>query len=244
MPRAPDPAKNAIIGALPEDERKRLLAVCEPLEVALRHQVYAPEQPIDHLYFPLSAVFSHVALVDDEVVVEVGTIGREGVAGLPAFLGATRSPNTVFCQVPGAALRVSTADLFQVLTGGGILHNRLHRYTQAMIIQLAQNVACNRMHTTEERAARWLLMTRDRVDSDEFPLTQQFLAQMLGVRRPTVSLTAGILQTAGLISYTRGVITITDPKGLEDAACVCYDTLRQQFDALLSMGAPDEPTGE
>ena len=237
----PDPRTNAILQSLPADEYERLVAMCEPLEVEVRHEVYTPDTQIDDLYFPLGCVFSHVALVDDDIVVEVGTIGREGVVGLPAFLGTTRSPNSVFCQVPGPALRLATEDLFRMLQDDGTLHNRLHRYTQALIIQLAQNVGCNRVHTIEERAARWLLMTQDRVGADQFELTQQFLAQMLGVRRPTVSLTAGILQNAGLIRYTRGNITITDRDGLLEAACDCYRIIRDQFDRLFDQDPPENP---
>jgi CRP-like cAMP-binding protein len=220
------------VSSLPPAERERLLAVCETVEVGLREEVCAPNKPIDHVYFPLRAVFSHVAVIDEDVV-EVGTIGSEGVVGLPAFLGSAWSPNLVFCQVPGSALRLTTESLFESLRGDGSLHDRLHRYTQALIIQIAQNVACNRIHTTEERAARWLLMTQDRVGADEFPMTQQFLAQMLGVRRPTVSVTAGVLQTAGLIRYTRGTITVTDRQRLAEAACDCYRVVRDEFDRLL-----------
>lgn len=241
MAACQDSHQNAIIRSLPAEEHDRLLGVSEFIEAEVRQTVYEPDTPIDHLYFPLGCVYSHVALLDHDVVVEVGTIGREGVVGLPAFLGAARSPNAVYCQVPGPALRLTTEGLFEVLRVDGALHNRLHRYTQALIIQLAQNVACNRIHTTEERAARWLLTTQDRVGADSFPLTQQFLAQMLGVRRPTVSLTAGILQTAGLIRYLRGHITITDRAGLLAAACDCYQVIREQFDGLYDEDVPHEP---
>jgi CRP-like cAMP-binding protein len=173
-----------------------------------------------------------VAETEGEPQVEVATIGREGMAGLPAFLGVSASPNDVFSQVPGTALRLPAQHLRTVLVTDGVLHRQLYRYIQAMIVNLSQNVACNRLHTTEERAARWLLMTADRVDSLQFPLTQEFLAQMLGVRRATVSLTAGQLHSAGLISYSRGVITIDDRAGLEAAACECYGILREEFDRL------------
>jgi CRP-like cAMP-binding protein len=126
---------------------------------------------------------------------------------------------------------VSADRLRDTLTDDGTLRARLQRYTQSMMVQLAQNVACNRIHTTEERASRWLLMTQDRVGREEFPLTHEFLAQMLGVRRATVSLTAGVLQSAGLIRYRRGVITIVDREGLLDASCECYGILREEFEA-------------
>lgn len=230
--------RNAILRGLPEGELQRVSAHLELVEVELKQQVLRPGAPIEHVYFPLESVFSFVALVDGEVVVEVGTIGPEGVVGLPVFLGAPTSPHEVFCQVPGATLRMGVLQLREVLVGDGALHRQLNRYTQAMIVQLAQNVACNRVHTTAERAARWLLMTQDRVGADRFPMTQEFLAQMLGVRRPTVSLTAGALQEQGLIRFTRGVVGVLDRKGLEDAACDCYGLLRREFDRLVDADAP------
>jgi CRP-like cAMP-binding protein len=231
MDRA-DPRRNSILRALPERELGIVLERCEPVEADLKEVVYERGKPITHVQFPLASIFSFVALIEDEIVVEVGTIGPEGMVGLPVFLGVPQSPNAAFCQIPGPSLRMSVEDLREVLLLDGALHDRLALYTQAMILQLAQNVACNRMHTAEERAARWLLMTADRVGSLEFPLTQEFLAQMLGVRRPTVSLTAGILQSAGLIRYARGRIAITDPDGLRAASCDCYRLLRDEFDRL------------
>jgi CRP-like cAMP-binding protein len=148
------------------------------------------------------------------------------------FLGVTTSPNTVYGQIRGGALRMRADQLREMLTGDGALHRQLHRYIQATMVQLAQNVACNRLHRTEERAARWLLMTADRVGTDRFPLTQEFLAQMLGVRRATVSLTAGLLHNAGLISYRRGVITIDDRAALQEVACDCYGIVRGEFEKL------------
>jgi len=236
MPDEPDdvdPRRNAILRALRAEEYQRVVDACEPVRMEVRDRVYGPGEPIPHLYFALSCVFSHVAVVDEEVVVEVGTIGPEGVVGLPLFLGATHSPNEVFCQIAGDALRLPAEALAQVLSGDGHLHASMHRYTQALLIQLGQNAACNRIHTAEERAARWLLMTQDRVGSREFPLTQQFLAQMLGVRRPTVSLTARVLQSAGLVRYTRGVVTIVDRGRLLEVACDCYGIVRREFDRLL-----------
>jgi len=151
------------------------------------------------------------------------------MAGLPAFLGTTDSPHDTVCQIAGTALRLSVGELRRFLSRDGALHALLHRYTQATMVQLSQSVACNRLHSTEERCARWLLQTRDRVGSDEFSLTQEFLAQMLGVRRGTVSLTAGVLQQAGVIRYTRGRITVLDPDALREAACDCYDVVQAGY---------------
>jgi CRP-like cAMP-binding protein len=226
---------NFILAALPHDEYARLRDRLEPVECSVRQLIYQTGEPIGHVWFPTTAVLSMVTQVAGEVAVEVATIGREGMAGLPVFLGVTASPNTVFVQVPGVALRLRADQLREVLTGDGALHRQLHRYIQATMVQLAQNVACNRLHGTEERAARWLLMTADRVGSDRFPLTQEFLAQMLGVRRATVSLIAGLLHNAGLISYSRGVITIDDRAGLQAAACDCYSIVRGEFDRLTKL---------
>lgn len=223
-----DYQRNLLLRALPQDEFTRLVPALEPAALELRDPIFGRGKRIEHLYFPLDCVLSLVATVDGETVIEVATIGREGMAGLPAFLGVAESPNECFCQIAGNAVRLAVSDLRRFLNGDGALHGILHRYTQATMVQLAQNVACNRLHTTEERCARWLLQTRDRVGADEFLLTQEFLAQMLGVRRGTVSLTAGVLQQAGIIRYTRGRIAVLDADALHEAACECYDLVQAE----------------
>jgi len=225
--------RNAILARLPKREFERVQRRLEVVNAEVRHQVYQPGRPITEVYFPLSSVFSMVAMVDERVVVEIGTIGLEGMVGLPLFLGAASSPHAAFCQVPGPAARLSADDLRQALTGDGVLHRELNRFTQATMVQIAQNVVCNTAHSAEQRAARWLLTTQDRVGREVFPLTQQFLAQMLGVRRPTVSETASRLQSQGLVRYSRGVITITDRSGLEHLACDCYRIVKAEFDQQL-----------
>jgi CRP-like cAMP-binding protein len=177
-------------------------------------------------------VYSLVGVADGQASVEVATIGREGMVGLPVFLGQAVSPHAAFCQVPGAAARLPAHELASVLGGNGALHGLLNRFTQATMVQIAQNVVCNSTHPLGQRAARWLLATHDRVGRDEFALTQQFLSQMLGATRPTVSETAGKLQAQGLIRYRRGQLTITDRTGLERAACSCYSIVKAEFDAL------------
>jgi CRP-like cAMP-binding protein len=171
----------------------------------------ARRELIAEVHFPLSSVYSMVALADHQhPQVEVATIGYEGMVGLPLFLGATTSPNTAFAQVAGRAAILSAADFRDFLATDGALHSLLHRYTQTSLVQVSQNVVCNTVHSTEKRAARWLLTTGDRVRCDTFPLTQDFLAQMLGVRRQTVSESASRLQADGLIQYTCGIVTIAD----------------------------------
>jgi CRP-like cAMP-binding protein len=228
-----DARRNQLLRGLSDAEYTRVTAVLEPVHLEVRDLVVDVGAPVEHLYFPTVGVLSQVAVLDGETAIEVNTVGREGVTGLPAFLGATSSPNRVFCQVDTDALRLPASQLHNLLTDDGDLHRILHRYTQATIVQLSQNVACNRLHTVEERAGRWLLMTRDRVDDDTFPLKQEFLAQMLGVRRATVSMTAGVMQRAGLIQYTRGNITILDRDQLEKTTCDCYRLVREEFTRLL-----------
>jgi CRP-like cAMP-binding protein len=225
--------RNRLLAGMDDQDFDELLPRLEPHQASERTQVQAPGSPIEHVYFPLTAVFSLVAGVGEETV-EVGTIGREGMVGLPVFLGSASSPNTAFCQVPGSSLRMRAADLSDFLSrSDGSLHSRLHRYTQAMLVQVAQSVACNQIHSIEQRAARWLLMTRDRVGGDTFPMTQQFLAQMLGVRRASVSNVASRLQAAGMITYLRGVLTVADGSALEEASCECYRLVQDEFDQLL-----------
>ncbi|MCA1821588.1 MAG: Crp/Fnr family transcriptional regulator [Pseudonocardia sp.] len=224
---------NAILTKLPQTEFDRLCERLEVVDMELHQQLHKPRQVLAEVYFPLSAVVSLVALTDDDrVQVEVATIGWEGMVGLPLFLGAATSPHVAFCQIPGSAARLSADDLRQALIGDGALHGALNRYTQATIVQIAQNVICNSTHPAEQRACRWLLTTHDRVVSDQFPLTQQFLAQMLGVRRPTVSEIASRLQAQGLIRYTRGVITICDRPQLERTTCDCYWIVKAEYDHL------------
>lgn len=231
QPLTPAVWRNRLLVALPSAEQQRIGARLELIELGLRDPLYEAGQPIGSIYFPLSYVLSLVAPLDNTAV-EVATVGPEGMAGLPAFLGATTSDYRVFCQVPGQALRLSVDALTELTAGDGDLHGLLHRYTQAMMVFLGQNVACNRLHTVEQRCARWLAHTHDRVDQDSFPLAQDFLAQMLGVRRASVSLHAQTLQHTGLIRYSRGRITVLNPDGLHAAACPCYPIIRDAFDNL------------
>jgi CRP-like cAMP-binding protein len=224
--------RNAILAQLPESERAALLPHLRLEQSEIKRAAYEPGRPIADIYFPLTSVFSLVAVTSGQIQLEVATVGYEGMVGLPAYLGATSSPQAAFCQVPGHTLRVGVNDFRQALSRDGVLHALLNRFTQATMVQVSQNVVCNRSHSTEIRLARWLLTTQDRVGRDEFPLTQEFLAQMLGVHRPTVSDTAQRIQVEGLIRYRRGIITITDRDGLERRACECYRIVKAEFDDL------------
>jgi CRP-like cAMP-binding protein len=224
---------NRLLDALPAAERQRLLDRMQPVELDLREPVYEPGKAIEHVYFPLTTVISMLAVMDDGQAVEVATMGNEGMAGLPVFLGATTSPDRAFAQIAGRALRMPAGEFRDLANGAGAIQALLQRYTQAFFVQLAQGAACNRLHSVPQRLARWLLMTHDRVGRDEFPLTQEFMAQMLAVRRATVTEAAGRLQQDGLITYGRGIITIVDRPGLEATSCECYRIITEEHARLL-----------
>jgi CRP-like cAMP-binding protein len=224
--------QNAILAHLPEAEYTQLRQHLQLEEQDIKHTAYEPGAPITRVYFPLSAVYSLVAVSDGQLRVEVATIGREGFVGLPVFLGAATSPQAAFCQVPGETAGLSVDGFRQALTRDGALHALLNRVTQATMVQVSQSVVCNNSHPIEKRMARWLLATQDRVGRDQFSLTQEFLAQMLGVHRPTVSETAQRIQAQGLIRYSRGVITITDRHRLEQTVCDCYRIVKAEFDEI------------
>lgn len=230
--------RNAILAQLPADEYAQLRPHLQHEHAQMKHTAYKPREPIARVYFPLSAVYSLVATTEGHPGVEVATIGHEGFVGLPVYLGAATSPQTAFCQVPGEAVGLGADEFRQALNRDGALHALLSRYTQATMVQIAQNVVCNRSHPAEKRMARWLLTTQDRVARDEFPLTQEFLAQMLGVHRPTVSDTAQRIQAQGLIRYSRGVITITERNQLEKLACDCYGIVKAEFDDIVNFTGP------
>ena len=199
----------------------------------MRQEIYESEEPINEVYFPLDSVLSVVARMQDGSQIEIGTIGREGMSAFPLLMGASATANVCYCQVKGDAVKIP-ADLFRTLVAADLaFRQHLDRYLQAYVNMLGQLAACNRLHSVYERCSRWLLMTRDRVDIDELPLTQEFLAMMLGTGRSGVAIAAATLQQAGFIRYTHGVITILDRPGLESAACECYVVARDQFDGLL-----------
>jgi CRP-like cAMP-binding protein len=225
-------ARNRILGAV-GDAIDGLLDDLEPTALAQRQVIYEIDEPISYVYFPQSGVLSVVASANNSEAVEVATVGPEGIGGLPAFLGASRSTMRAFAQIPGDALRMPV-DRFGAHCEANVpLRNMLLKYTQAFITQVAQNSACNRLHPVEERCARWILMTHDRVDSERFPLTHDFLAQMLGVRRATVTVAAGALARAGLIEYTRGDVAVLDRAALQEASCECYAIVEAEYTRLL-----------
>jgi CRP-like cAMP-binding protein len=226
--------RNAILYGLEAPQVADILKRGRLVELETRSTVYEAEGPIREAYFPIDCVLSVVTQMKDGGSIEVGTIGREGVSAIPLLLGATTSANECYCQVPGRAVVISS-EHFRTLTAAGNsrFRRQLDRFLQAYVNMLGQLAACNGMHNIYERTARWLLMTHDRVDSDEINLTHEFLAMMLGARRSGVTIAAATLQQAGFIRYAHGHIVMVNRQGLENAACECYEVAREQFAGLL-----------
>jgi CRP-like cAMP-binding protein len=229
------PQGNRLLDSLSPTRQADLAPHLEQVRLELKELLFEAGKRIDSVYFPLTAVASLLNLVEGTSGVEIATVGNEGLVGLSVSWGInTFNPREfVQCQVPGDALVMDAETFAAKVAAGGELTWLVHRYTQAFVTQIGQQVACNGLHSIQERCARWMLLTHDRVGSDEFPLTQEFLAQMLGVRRPSVTVVAGILQQAGFIRFHRGRITITDRRGLESTSCDCYRVLREVFDRLV-----------
>lgn len=223
---------NSLLELMPRQVRERLMSRCESVTLRIRDTLYESNQPIESVYFPLNGVMSVVAPLDGDEI-EVATIGREGMLGLPVVLGTESTPLRAFAQVPGEALRLPASVFKRLIKAEASMRPIFNRYTQALMMQIAQSTACNRAHGIEQRCCRWLLMTHDRVNADEFLLTQEFLAQMLGVRRATVSEVASTLQAQGLIEYSRGRMKIKNRRGLERKACECYGIIRDEYDRLI-----------
>ena len=228
------PHRNRLLRAIASLGYADFDARLERIELGVPDMLAKQGESFTHAWFPETCVISLVNEMEDGSSVEVGTIGNEGFAGLPAYLQADASETNTFCQVPGSVLRLPIDDLIDAAARSPELRKMLGRYTQSYLTQVSQSAACNRVHDIEQRCARWLLMTHDRVDGvDQFPLKQEFLAFMLGVRRAGVTLAAGRLQESGYIRYRRGVIRIVDRDGLEKAACECYRIVRRHFDRLM-----------
>jgi len=223
-------AANTLLAALPPKDYQRLLIALEPVTLTFGETLYRPGQPIRHVYFPCDSLVSLLTLVDGHMPLEIGLVGREGMLGIPVALGINDSPMRALVQGTGSALRMTTAHFRGEHAKGGPLHRELNRYIHERIVQITQTAACNRFHAVEERLARWLLMTRDRMGADHFRLTQELLGNMLGVLRVAVTNAAGDLQRRNLIRYSRGEISILDGKGLEAAACRCYRSIKGPAD--------------
>jgi CRP-like cAMP-binding protein len=232
---------NRILLALPAEHRRAILADAEPVDLPKKRLLYEVNKPIRDVYFIEDGVASILSVLTDGTAVETSTCGREGMVGLPLYLGADRASTQAMQQIPGRGLRVSGDDFRRHLESSPELRQLVGRYTHAVMTLIAQNSACNRRHSIEERCVRWFLTSHDQMERDTFELTHQFLSQMLGVRRATVTVTAGAFQQAGLIKYHRGVLTIVNREGLEEIACECYAIIRNEYARLLGGTMRDDP---
>lgn len=228
---------NRLLTLLSPADLKRIAPHMRRVQTNVRDSLWEPNQPIDTVYFPLTSVNSIIAIDEQGGEVEVGTIGNEGLVGLPVFLGATAAPGRAFTQIAGESERMSTTEFLHAVQTMPSLRDVLQLYTQGFVSLVSQSVACNRLHSPDQRLARWLLSCADRVGGDQFAMTQEFMGQMLGVRRATVNEAAQALQERQLLQYSRGILRITDHEGLVAAACPCYRIVRDEFDKLLGMPA-------
>jgi CRP-like cAMP-binding protein len=227
------PLANRLLGLLPRRDYERLRPHLRPIPLKYRQSLYRANKPIGFVYFIETGVGSLVNTMANGQASEVGTIGNEGVVGLPLVLGDDRTPTSVYIQVPGAGLRMTATLFSKELARSASMQTVMLHYAHAFFNQVAQSAACNQFHSLEQRCCRWLLMTHDRMQSNEFLLTQEFLAMMLGVQRTGVTAAAGALQRAGLIRYRRGIVTILDRRGLKQRSCECYGVSKKEFDRLL-----------
>lgn len=225
--------RNLLLSKLTDDQFRPLLPSLELVEAKVRDVLVRQNDPIEYVYFPSAGAYSCIVYMDDGSGVEVGTIGNEGFTNIEMLFDATIATQTVVCQVSGTSPRISADDFRSIVGNARALHRILQCSGQAYLAQVSQSVACNRLHSTDMRFARWLLVTHDRVQGDEFDITQEFLAAMLGVHRPSVSVVAGIFQQAGIIRYSRGHMKILDRDRLEESACECYAAVRGHFERLL-----------
>ena len=227
------PHDNRVLAALPPAEVARLLPRLEPVTWALRDVLYVPDRAPAFLYFPTTAMVSLIHTLADGVTAEMGVVGREGVVGVALFMGGGSTSSEALVQVAGQGFRLPAGHVVEAFHRGGVFLQVLLRYAQALLTQVGQTVVCNMRHTITQRLCRWLLLTLDRVPGDEVRMTHEFLAQMLAVRRPSVTAVAQRMQTAGIIRCGRGYITIVDRLGVEARVCECYGTVEKEFTRLL-----------
>ena len=224
---------NKLLAALPASEYKRLVPHLKLVSLEVPQILYEAGEPITHVYFPDKSVVSIVTTMEDGSTVEVGIVSNEGMVGIPIILGNNITTTKAFVQISGAAMQMNADVLKAEFNQGKAIQTLLLCYVQARYSELAQGAACNRLHTLDERLARWLLTVCDRVESEDFPLTQEFISQMLGVRRSGVTVAASTLSRAGMISYHRGHISILNREDLSATSCECYRVIQNEFARLL-----------
>jgi CRP-like cAMP-binding protein len=226
------PTANRLLAGLPKKDYLQLLPNLEQFPLNFGSILQEPAEIIRYVYFPASGIVSLLATTGSKASLEVGMIGKEGMLGVPAFMGVTTTRERAVVQGSGVAWRMRATELRTECSNGSKLTQLLHRYTNSLLTQLRQSAVCNRFHPIEARLARWLLMTRDRMGTNEFQMTQEYLSHMLGVRREGVNKAAGVLQRRKLVSYSRGTLTILKGTALEAVACECYRIIKDEYDCL------------
>lgn len=232
MPTVPDPKSNHLIGALPDAEWERWLPQLELVALPLGHVLYESGSTLSYVYFPITAIVSLLYVMEDGASAEIAVVGNEGIVGVALFMGGESTPSRAVVQSAGQGFRMKSQVIKDEFKRAPVLHLLL-RYTQALITQMAQTAACNRHHSLDQQLCRWLLLSLDRLQGDELVMTQELIANMLGVRREGVTEGALKLQKAGLIRYARGRISVLDRPGLEKRSCECYAVVKKEYDRLL-----------
>ena len=233
MNAALDPKKNQLLAALPDAEWQRWLPQIEWVALPLGHVLYESGSTLSHVYFPTTAIVSLLYVTDNGSSAEIAVVGNEGLVGISLFMGGESTPSRAVVQSAGDGFRLKASQMLQEFNRAGPVLHLLLRYTQALITQMAQTAVCNRHHSLDQQLCRWLLLSLDRLDGNELVMTQEMIANMLGVRREGVTTAARMLQDAGLIRYTRGRISVVDRPGMEQRTCECYSVVKIEYDRLL-----------
>ncbi len=233
MPSSADFKKNHLLSSLPRDQWAQWLKHLELVKMPLGHVVYEPGVAMEHVYFPITAIVSLLYVMHNGASAEIAVVGNEGLVGVSIFMGGASTPSRAVVQSAGIGCRIKCQFLMEQFNKAGPVLHLLLRYTQALLTQMAQTAVCNRHHSLDQQLCRWLLLSLDRLQGDELVMTQELIANMLGVRREGVTEGALKLQKAGLISYARGRITVLDRKGLEHRTCECYVVVKREYDRLL-----------
>jgi len=233
----PDPKQNKLLAALPADEWARWLPALEPVDMPLGHVLYESGMAMTHVYFPTTSIVSLLYVMEDGASAEIAVVGNEGIVGISLFMGGGSTPSRAVVQSAGVAYRLRGPAILEAFAHSAPVMRLLLRYTQVLIAQMAQTAVCNRHHSVDQQLCRWLLLSLDRLPSNELVVTQELIAQMLGVRREGVTEAALSLQRAELISYRRGHITVLDRPGLERRSCECYAVVKTEYDRLLAARA-------
>jgi CRP-like cAMP-binding protein len=238
MPTAHHPRQNRLLAALASDDSARIFPLLELTSMPLGEVIYESDTPLAHVYFPTTSIVSLLYVMEDGASGEIAVVGNEGIVGVALFMGGETTPSRAVVQYVGYAYRLKGPLIKQEFNRSSVLQQLLLRYTQALLTQMAQTAVCNRHHSVDQQLCRWLLLSLDRLPSNELTMTQELIANMLGVRREGVTEAAGKLQSANLIHYSRGRIIVLDRPGLEVQACECYRVVKKEFDRLLPNAAP------